>query len=80
MTISGAASSRSTYSPAVAQDVRVKELKAKIDDWSTCPTTDPQTKREIVGRLQQQLDQVSTSIEDREQAKQDPGSTIDLRV
>jgi len=44
-------------------------LKAKIQDWSTCPTTDPQTKRAIVGRLQIQLDALTSSIEGSANAK-----------
>ena len=69
MAISGVTSSGG--SSPVDQDLQVKSLKAKIDDWSTCPTTDPATKKSIVDRLQSQLDTVTTSLQAREKAKAD---------
>ena len=92
MAISGVSGCSTCSSAAVDQDVQVKTLKAKIEDWSTCPTTDPQSKKEIVGRLQIELDAATASITASVQAKadesksQDPvptpglGATIDLRV
>lgn len=53
-------------SPA-SLDPQVKALEAKMKDWAECPTTDPQTKQAIVGRLQTQLDSLASSIESRHQ-------------
>lgn len=36
-------------------DVRAQALQGQIQDWSTCPTTDPATKRQIVSRLSAEL-------------------------
>ena len=63
MDISAVSSSRGGASIAINEDLQVKTLKGKIEDWSTCPTTDPQTKRAIVGRLQAQLDALTSSLQ-----------------
>ncbi|HTQ10036.1 MAG TPA: hypothetical protein VMI31_08205 [Fimbriimonadaceae bacterium] len=70
---------------AVDQDLQVKTLEAKIEDWSTCPTTDPQTKRAIVARLQSQLDAVTSSLEAKqgdstESRANGLGQVLDLRA
>ncbi len=49
-------------SSAARTDVRVQHLEAQIQDWATCPTTDPSSKREIVGRLSNQLQGVEADI------------------
>jgi hypothetical protein len=63
------AGSTSSPNDPTSTDVRVKTLQAKIQDWATCPTTDPQTKKEIVGKLQQQLDVVKASIKSEQSKK-----------
>ena len=74
-----------SYSPA-NQDPQVRALKAKINDWETCPTTDSQTKKAIVGRLQIQLDGVTSAIQSHEQSVPKPvaqdgrESTLDIRA
>ena len=69
---------------AVDQDLQVKTLKAKIEDWSTCPTTDPQTKRAIVGRLQVQLEALTSCLEEKggnsNASVTGLGSSLDLRA
>lgn len=88
MQISSAVSSCTSSRPAVDQDLQVKGLRSKIDDWSTCPTTDPQTKKEIVGRLQVQLDELKSSLENHAKAKESQavndaqglGATVDIQA
>jgi hypothetical protein len=92
MSISSVFSSGAGSSSCVDQDLQIKTLKAKIQDWSTCPTTDPQTKRAIVSRLQVQLDALTSSIQGHAQAKDSQptgptpvatpglGATIDIRA
>ena len=53
----------------------MKTLKSKIQDWSTCPTTDPATKKVIVDRLQTQLSSVVSSLEAQAKKKQDASSS-----
>jgi hypothetical protein len=69
------AGSTSSPNDPTSTDVRVKTLQAKIQDWATCPTTDPQTKKEIVGKLQQQLDVVKASIKSEQSKKSEGTST-----
>ena len=69
MTISSATSSSSASSPVAGQDSQVQALKAKIEDWATCPTTDSATKKSIVTRLTIQLDSLTASIESKAKSK-----------
>jgi hypothetical protein len=55
---------------AVESDFRVKQLESQIQDWSTCPTTPPDMKKSIVGRLQLQLDSAKAGIENQQKAVQ----------
>ena len=55
---------------AVESDFRVKQLESQIEDWSTCPTTPPDMKKSIVGRLQIQLDSAKTGVENQQKAVQ----------
>ncbi len=91
MSISISCSTCGSSTSGADQDVQVKTLKSQIEDWSTCPTTDPQTKRAIVGRLQTELDSVTSSIQAKAKAEQEQpseassstpglGESIDLRV
>ena len=88
MAILGVSSSCTGSSSGAGQDLQVRQLKSRIDDWSSCPTTDPQTKRSIVGRLQAQLDIVTSSIQAQEKAKENQaadqapglGSNIDINA
>ncbi len=74
----------SGISTSAAQDPEVKQLKGKINDWETCPTTDPQTKRAIVGRLQVQLDSVTSALQSHDKAKESQmtglGEAVDIRA
>ena len=70
MAISGVSSVGGGSSSGADQDVRVLQLKSQIEDWSTCPTTDPKTKKAIVGKLEAQLDMVKASIQTSQQTKQ----------
>ena len=47
----------------------MQALKAKIEDWATCPTTDASTKKAIVTRLTIQLDSLVASIASKAQTK-----------
>lgn len=76
--------SMSGATASVNNDIQVRQLKSRIDDWSTCPTTDPATKKSIVNRLQAQLDVVTHSIESREKEKASQesgvGTSLDLSI
>ena len=72
-------------------DPQVQALKAKIQDWTDCPTTDATTKKAIVGRLQVQLDSLTSLIRSSDDSKQSeaaassvstasPGSRLDIRA
>ena len=65
MAISGITGS----SGSAASDPQVRELKAKIEDWTDCPTTDASTKKSIVGRLQVQLDGLTAAVRSKDEAK-----------
>ncbi|HEY3780274.1 MAG TPA: hypothetical protein VGL56_04265 [Fimbriimonadaceae bacterium] len=64
---SGSATSAKNSNPAVTSDVEVRTLKSQIQDWSTCPTTDPATKKAIVGRLTTKLDTLENTLETKAQ-------------
>ncbi len=56
-------SSSSSSSQTIKNDVQVRSLKSQIQDWSTCPTTPPATKKAIVSRLETKLSAVESSLE-----------------
>ena len=78
-------SSTNTYSPANA-DPQVRALKAKIQDWADCPTTNASTKKAIVGRLQVQLSSLTASITAKADSQAaapvqgSSGSRLDIRA
>ena len=49
-------SSKGSQDPSVQSDPQVQRLEYQIKDWSTCPTTPPAMKKQIVAQLQIQLD------------------------
>ena len=53
---------------SVSTDYQVQQIQAQIDDWRTCPTTDPQTKQVKIGKLQVQMDAVKVQLEAHEKA------------
>ncbi len=67
--VSGSSSVTSSDSSSVQTDFQVKQLESQIQDWSTCATTPPETKRAIVSRLQLQLDTLKKGIERQEAVK-----------
>ena len=72
MAVCGISGSNSNAYSQVNTDPQVKSLKAKIDDWQNCPTTDASTKKTIVTRLQGQLDAVTSRIEASQKATDSP--------
>jgi hypothetical protein len=84
MILSNNNSKGSDYASRASTDPQVAELKSKIQDWSTCPTTDGATKRAIVDKLQIQLDSVVSAISTREARSADSrknlGSRIDIEA
>ena len=75
-------SSTNAYSP-VNTDPQVRALKAEIQDWADCPTTDASTKKAIVGRLQVQLNSLTASITakaDSQSSYAQSGSRLDIRA
>jgi len=60
--ISPALSVPSTSDPSAKVDVRARALMGQIQDWANCPTTDPGTKKEIVGKLSSELADVYKEI------------------
>jgi len=56
-------------SSRVDQDPQVQTLQSKIKDWQDCKTTDPQVKKQIVAKLEVQLDSVKSSLEASEKSK-----------
>ena len=69
MTISSVSLASSASAPAASQDSQVQALKAKIDDWANCPTTDASTKKSIVTQLTTQLDSLTALIESKAKTK-----------
>jgi hypothetical protein len=55
----------------VSTDGRVQQLQSQIKDWTNCPTTDPQTKRQIVGKLENELDGVESAIKQHDAVKKE---------
>jgi ubiquitin len=72
MAISGISGSSSS----AASDPQVRALKAKIEDWTDCPTTDASTKKSIVGRLQVQLDGLTSAIQSKDDSKQSEAAVV----
>jgi len=66
--ISGVSRSASSDDISVKSDVQVRKLESQIKDWTDCPTTPPDTKKAIVGRLQAQLDSLKAGIENQRKA------------
>jgi hypothetical protein len=64
----GPVSSSGSSDAAVQTDFQVKQLESQIQDWTTCPTTPPETKKAIVGKLEAQLASVKKGIETRQNA------------
>ena len=60
--ISAIKGSSGSSSSADQGDPQVQQLKYQINDWSTCPTTPPAMKKQIVAKLQNQLDSVEASL------------------
>ncbi len=54
-------------SGGASSDYEVKTIEKQIQDWKSCPTTDPQTKRDIVDKLQTKLNSVKAVIEQHSQ-------------
>jgi hypothetical protein len=52
-------------------DPQVKKLEAQIKDWETCPTTDVQTKRKILGPLIDEVDSLKSSIDEASKSRLD---------
>jgi hypothetical protein len=80
MSISSSLARSSTIgSTSVSTDLQVQHLQSQIEDWRTCPTTDPKTKQEKVSRLEAQLDVVKAQLQSRTQViqakKQDAGKS-----
>ncbi len=61
-TIGGASCSPCTSNTDASADSQVQRLESQIKDWQTCPTTDPAVKRQMVDRLQIQLDRQKANI------------------
>lgn len=56
-------------------DFQVQKLLAQIKDWEDCPTTDPQTKRAKVDKLQTELASVQAADEKKDR---DRGRNLDV--
>ncbi len=64
------------YIHARASDSQVRTLKAKIQDWTDCPTTDATTMKAILGRLQVQLDSLTLVIQAKDDSKKSEAAGI----
>ena len=67
--ISSSSGAGSSASSRAGSDYEVKTIEHQIQDWKCCPTTDPQTKREIVDKLQIKLDSIKAGIEQQSQER-----------
>jgi hypothetical protein len=68
MAISGISGSSSS----AASDPQVRALKAKIEDWTDCPTTDASTKKS----MQVQLDGLTSAIQSKDDSKQSEAAVV----
>lgn len=74
-------SASAANSPPISNDPQVVKLKAEIKDWANCPTTPAPTKKQIVSKLQTQLDGVVSSLESAEGMKRGSQTgNLDIRV
>ena len=51
-----------TPDPNAKNDARAQSIQGAINDWSTCPTTDPGTKKQIVDKLASELASVYKEV------------------
>lgn len=73
--------SSAANTPPISNDPQVVKLKAQIKDWSNCPTTPAPTKKQIVSKLQTQLDGVVSTLENAQSAKKATQiGNLDMRV
>jgi len=73
--------SSAANNPPISNDPQVVKLKAEIKDWSNCPTTPAPAKKQIVSKLQTQLDGVVSTLEDAQSIKQQTQTgNLDIRV
>lgn len=66
----------------ISSDFQVKQLQYQINDWTNCPTTPPDEKRQIVSQLETQLQGLESALEKAadNKAAQNPSSATTGRL